>query len=1440
MTVVMSRNYITFISCLLILLGFSLTASAFQEKTITASENVYKKVVGGGTQGTNFVILKDLVNWDKFTPDDTVLLIQMKGVYSRVDEGPFYGDAIDTVGTPGGYEFLIILDTVKLERKIVFANPIANSYDAKGDLQLIRIPQYYSVNIGANITCPPWDSLSGTGGVMAMIVGGTLRLSANIDVSAKGFLGAKIADGDGICSFTDPALYQKYGYNESFSNSGYKGEGIISKGTTDFTTYGSVFPYFSKGKGSNFNGGAGGNGKYFGGAGGSNIGTGGRGGKESGDCGSSDSPAQRYSITGYFFDTGGLFLGGGGGGSTKTGAGTGIKGGNGGGIIIILANEIQGNGFSINANGESPSGSTSGNAGAGGGGAGGSIALYLESFASLASTDLYVNANGGKGGDSGTGTGEGGGGGAGLIWTNIPATGKATLKSAKGLKGFASTQTATDGTDATPTTAAKYIPKLNGFLFNSIRSSVTNNLVDSVCSNTIPSIIIGTNPVGGSGSYTYKWQRRIYPKGPPSLIAGSNVKDFTFTATETDTFEIRRIVVDNVTALTDTSLWLTIIVQPEIQNNLVNIQSTIVSVTDTICWNQDPKLIDQGVPALIPPTTKHLFYAWRDSSAGKTWGAAIAGATAKSYDPPAGLKKSTAYKRIVTSGRCIDSTAIARFTVLDTINKNLIVTRFDTICHGGTFVDLTGDPSLGGGDNTYRYLWQYSTTGANGSWSTATGISTNSSYNPDEASAMYPGKVYYRRKVFSGAHNVCVDSSKAAIRVDWPSITANNIAADEIICSGNQPVAVTGPEPLNGAGPGTFKYTYQDSSKSHNWTDIAGYVKVLGLGYAPPVLTDTTAIRRIAYSSKCVDISKRVVKMVHKPITNFNVLLFSGTWDTTLCSPADPEKLNGLTPGPTSGTGNPANNIYQWSTSATKTGGYSDISGATSEDFDPSTLTNASPAIPAYFFYRRKVTNGACSAISDSAVKITVLPKISNNIITADPATCYNIAPNPLTGTALTGGDGTPKWQWQQSVNAGVTWTNISGATSQNYSAPPLTAPTDYRRLVFSGNLDCCKDTSDAKSVAINPLPVGNIAAAIDTICEGTPGKVFNLAITGSTASPWTVVYRENATDKPSTVVNTPTSTVALNPVIPGASTDSTSFTYKLVSIKDANNCDAVTAGMTGSRKLVVWKVPVVDAGTAADNCGPVYLLTGTKNVGTGTWTYPGVPVLNSSASGNNLTVTVDLPYVASWFHKYRFFYTSRNWTCQAKDSVDITFYLEPDSAMAGEDVTIYSLDNEVVLPYVTPTVGTGTWTALSGGASQKDDSTFTDLSVGDNTFEWKIINTITTCFSADQVVYTVENVLIPDAFSPNGDGINDKFEILGLDLANSRVTLTILNSAGSEIYRTTNINDTYVAWTGENNGNAVPDGTYYYLLTMESTKSGNNTLKNWSGFVILKRDKIQ
>jgi gliding motility-associated-like protein len=78
----------------------------------------------------------------------------------------------------------------------------------------------------------------------------------------------------------------------------------------------------------------------------------------------------------------------------------------------------------------------------------------------------------------------------------------------------------------------------------------------------------------------------------------------------------------------------------------------------------------------------------------------------------------------------------------------------------------------------------------------------------------------------------------------------------------------------------------------------------------------------------------------------------------------------------------------------------------------------------------------------------------------------------------------------------------------------------------------------------------------------------------------------------------------------------------------------------------------------------------------------------------------------------------------------------------------------------------------------------------------------------------------IPEGLSPNGDGLNDKFEFKGLEsYPNSK--LAIFTRAGHLIYETNNYqNDwdgTYQV-KGSSIKNVVPTGTYYYVLTLGGT----------------------
>lgn len=81
-------------------------------------------------------------------------------------------------------------------------------------------------------------------------------------------------------------------------------------------------------------------------------------------------------------------------------------------------------------------------------------------------------------------------------------------------------------------------------------------------------------------------------------------------------------------------------------------------------------------------------------------------------------------------------------------------------------------------------------------------------------------------------------------------------------------------------------------------------------------------------------------------------------------------------------------------------------------------------------------------------------------------------------------------------------------------------------------------------------------------------------------------------------------------------------------------------------------------------------------------------------------------------------------------------------------------------------------------------------------------------------------NLFIPEAISPNGDGLNDQFVISGLT-AYPESSLTILSRDGVVIYMN---GDYQNDWTGIPNkgrlsGRAVPSGTYYYILSPGGTK---------------------
>lgn len=1411
---------------LLILSGLMVSLYS-QDKKISGIVNIYKHVTAIGP-GTDNVTLSDVSG---LQAKDTILLIQMKGAVIYTDESNSYGTMQDSIGSPGRYEFLIIQSVNSVTKVVVFTNPILNSFNVKGILQLVRVPYYNSATVTANLTCQPWDSISKTGGVLAIIVGRTLSLNADIEVTGKGFYGGAASLGDGFCTVVNTTLYDKYSYPASFTNSGFKGESQVIKVWLDASNKPSYYPGYAKGKGSNFTGGGGANGKFAGGGGGSNYGSGGKGGVESNSCGAgnqSGNGLQIRTVKASDLD-GGLFFGGGGGASTYLAGSTSSSGGRGGGIVIIMSDTLKGNGKIIKADGDWPSILTTGNAGAGGGGGGGSIALYQQSFSSLVSTAssaLIISAKGGNGGNTSNQFGEGGGGGGGLILTNNLTFPPNVIRTASfgtvGTKagGSLSGSSGSDGDNLTT-----FAPVLNGFLFNSIRSSVTGDQTDSICSDVSFGVISGTKPVGGVAPYTYFWESSITSETGPWIPAvGTNNQSDYSPGLLTQTTWFRRTVIDNG-ALTDVSKAVKIIVHQAITGNLVGKDTTI-------CFNQNPlPLVPLNSGPANGSSYNYYLYSWKQNLTNANWDTSpdADGTSAnEGYDPPA-LTQTTYYQRKVTSGRCVSYSSTVTVTVLPLITGNITTRPDSVICEGSLFNQL-GATIPEGGDNipaNYKYQWQESLNAT--FWNPAFGVNTPATYTPDVSTFAVEEKRYYRRVVFSGPDSVCKNASVPILMTRYHKILNNNIlSTPQTICSGSIPTPITASVPTQGSG--IYTYIWQDSIKTGVWTTRG----TTDFTHTPGALTDTTWYRRIVNSSKCTNKSLPVIVNVHKPLANFNITRLDGnTSDTTICNSQTPHLIKGTVA--TGGTEIAGSYIYQWKYSTDNTTFIPVPSGGTGISYQP-------PPITVKTYYKREVTSGSCTETSNT-ITVLVLPLITNNNISANQTICYNTAPLALTGNFPSGGDGagTYTYLWEESSNGGTIWTAAVGTNndpSGDYAPPALTVPMKYRRTVTSGLSGCCTSVSNVVDISqFPPLPTGKITNISDTTICGGLSVLLKIELTGT--SPWNVTYKENSVESQAVSVAADKYTFTINP----ASVSILDvYTYLLGKVTDNNGCFATS--LTGFKKANVYKVPEASAGADLEKCGPKVTLEAVPSVGTGIWTFPASVTL-SDATNPNSDASFDPALITGKDLTYKFVWEETNWQCKNKDSVNVTFDRPIVKVDAGKpDTTFYTIDNIIHMTGNIPEAWeTGTWSVVAGSGIFADETIYNTTVEGlgtENTFKWTIENG--KCSAEDNIIVYVSEIIIPRGISPGNDGENDTLKIKGLDLQNQDAELRILTGTGAEVYSTykkgENIN-TWKDWYGQNSrGVDLPDGTYYFVLRLTSKNPGSSSVHKETGYIILKRNR--
>jgi gliding motility-associated-like protein len=86
-------------------------------------------------------------------------------------------------------------------------------------------------------------------------------------------------------------------------------------------------------------------------------------------------------------------------------------------------------------------------------------------------------------------------------------------------------------------------------------------------------------------------------------------------------------------------------------------------------------------------------------------------------------------------------------------------------------------------------------------------------------------------------------------------------------------------------------------------------------------------------------------------------------------------------------------------------------------------------------------------------------------------------------------------------------------------------------------------------------------------------------------------------------------------------------------------------------------------------------------------------------------------------------------------------------------------------------------------------------------------------CFDIDSLMITVldeePTLYVPNAFTPNGDSINDVFRVGATKI--KEFDIIIFDRWGLKLYASNDINE---GWNGYVNGKVVSDGTYFFLIS--------------------------
>ncbi|MEI7724473.1 MAG: gliding motility-associated C-terminal domain-containing protein [Bacteroidota bacterium] len=372
--------------------------------------------------------------------------------------------------------------------------------------------------------------------------------------------------------------------------------------------------------------------------------------------------------------------------------------------------------------------------------------------------------------------------------------------------------------------------------------------------------------------------------------------------------------------------------------------------------------------------------------------------------------------------------------------------------------------------------------------------------------------------------------------------------------------------------------------------------------------------------------------------------------------------------------------------------------------------------------------------------------------------------------------------------------------------------------MVVSGLLPCGMDTS---VMILDIQPIATVLAGSDlNTCGQTP-----VIITGSSATDFQTLFW---TTSGSGSFN---DSFILHPAYSPSDSDFTAGIVRLIlHATSSEPCEAVTDSVL----LTLNKKPVVNPGPDGTICQtmtfPVAGVTA-SDFSSFTWVHDGTGILSrtntlspvytpGTAETGNVTITLKV------FGQF-----------SCKDEIAFGHMnvgiFTPVKVNAGADLSIAYNTSATLMAEVSGGTGNNAyhWEPSSLVENDTTGATQTVSLENDTVLIITVTDKVTGCSTSDSIKISVGQgedpehcINIYNVITPNGDGMNDTWIIDCIDLFPEN-SVEIFNRWGDRVTSYNGYNNTTRVWNGKNqDGNLLPDGTYFYIVKINN----GQTFKGW------------